>query len=1150
MEEIFALSKETQYNPSNFKVILDMFIDFYSNDKNLKFYPKENNTLENSKKEFMINFLTESIEFKKILSSKLEIAIFDFRADYGTCVLKIRNKFDYDKITLVLICLDSWKLNIKPQSRVFTSFPSDCPKVVYLGCVNVKNEDSVISSVNIIIANAALEKTGSQRSAVNQNGGHQKTPGWIYGVYENVLLSIDNKLKVNQNTNEIKPKGGFTDVGLHTGGEKRMTVYPLIKNVLFYFFQYMFQYEKEKHDLKKLFDYNILLFEVFILEKDYKQNKILNPDDFIQMIHSIADKGQKLIDYSEELIQNIYKRIKTIYDQVIKKFQFSQELIIPYSKYINLSSPNLLINENTNLDLLKKDNIHTLAMNNLELMGYIAINSDFNYFYGRINDSSISNEFKISYFERFFFEKMKNIKVNGPSLFSQSEVLKLNELLLLYDKMIDQLKKKIKNEIISVLNSHLALITWGFYIFIHQFSKSKYVLLENYSVPLDENDLFYLRLRDKLAIDAFIGISNYLKYYHNSKPKIFSKKKGEIKGTYMFIEQYFIIDLFLMDILKSHKEKSDKLNKERYEKIEKRRRDYKIKENICKEEEEKLGILIQQLSKIPYTNNSLLNDKNNEISEKKRIIERLKNELRKLRYFNEVIIHPVSNIDMYAKNGIFFLYMPILLFELYRFGFLSYSKLNNIDNIEKDSISDNNYISYYKFYESLNITYRNPNKDIDYFINKHPHENQIGNKDIFLIEDELDGVWYPEDICFLSWKNINPFLLNSNEATSYFTEKISIPSLQKMILLSKFDYINKDRGNLWVADQYLKPQNWTKEQYASFCQMRSYPKQQLEKFLYRMMENKLKLSDSNFHILIREVLFHIGPLDNNHSEYKVNSLVWKFKLFESDYMESLKTVLSNLLEEIKDSPQNFESLLILSQISGYLSQYDISFLQIRRRFTLAVLEWIKNTQIQINNFHYNGEIENKTNEKTNQHLYIGYCILTMEYGSLEENDYEIFPYLIMKFHQTKPFFNEIINDKLEKLVYLCISKRYQDIRENIKTYYLNDAIVNILFNINKEDLMSWKHYNGDNKEYFHVKTMNNCEIHVNLMNGILLFNGIPPNNLQNEILKHKLYIDVFGLYNCFVIRNNDGSLHTIYPIFGRNYIFLSRNMICLLMRFW
>ena len=86
--------------------------------------------------------------------------------------------------------------------------------------------------------------------------------------------------------------------------------------------------------------------------------------------------------------------------------------------------------------------------------------------------------------------------------------------------------------------------------------------------------------------------------------------------------------------------------------------------------------------------------------------------------------------------------------------------------------------------------------------------------------------------------------------------------------MSKFEDIGLDRGNFWVANLDKKPRDWTKDQYASFCQMRSYPKQQLEKLLYDLKDKKMRLSDESFHFLIREVLYHIGPLTNEENSEK------------------------------------------------------------------------------------------------------------------------------------------------------------------------------------------------------------------------------------------------------------------------------------------
>ena len=72
------------------------------------------------------------------------------------------------------------------------------------------------------------KRHGDQRSAAGGKQGHQRTPAFIHAILKQ---SLDN----NTSSDEMQPLGGLTDVGLHTGGEKRDTCYALVRSVFQWF---------------------------------------------------------------------------------------------------------------------------------------------------------------------------------------------------------------------------------------------------------------------------------------------------------------------------------------------------------------------------------------------------------------------------------------------------------------------------------------------------------------------------------------------------------------------------------------------------------------------------------------------------------------------------------------------------------------------------------------------------------------------------------------------------------------------------------------------------------------------------------------------------------------------------------------------------
>jgi hypothetical protein len=92
----------------------------------------------------------------------------------------------------------------------------------------------------------AQKRTGDKRSAAGGKQGHQKTPAFIEAILMHTMeekdwmalceiepLATDKEDEDESNTDGgVAPRGGFTDVGLHTGGKARSTPWPLVQAVL------------------------------------------------------------------------------------------------------------------------------------------------------------------------------------------------------------------------------------------------------------------------------------------------------------------------------------------------------------------------------------------------------------------------------------------------------------------------------------------------------------------------------------------------------------------------------------------------------------------------------------------------------------------------------------------------------------------------------------------------------------------------------------------------------------------------------------------------------------------------------------------------------------------------------------------------------
>jgi hypothetical protein len=162
---------------------------------------------------------------------------------YGALLVgKVELQTDADTVHLEVLGLDSWTFSVKlnaggskPIARQHTSIAGDQSATLYAGHIPVDAVPNFMIEYRKVLE-AAQAKTGDARHAKN-DGGHQKTPSFIYAVAQTALSRYYEKCKEGEVHDElvdkkdaalkVHPRGGLTDVGQHTGGVERDTEFPL-----------------------------------------------------------------------------------------------------------------------------------------------------------------------------------------------------------------------------------------------------------------------------------------------------------------------------------------------------------------------------------------------------------------------------------------------------------------------------------------------------------------------------------------------------------------------------------------------------------------------------------------------------------------------------------------------------------------------------------------------------------------------------------------------------------------------------------------------------------------------------------------------------------------------------------------------------------
>ena len=184
----------------------------------------------------------------------------DWLPEYGCAVLKSGGEHTSGLIALNLISLDlhkfevSSKLAFGGEYHYVDNASSMNYAVQHIGTCPVGELEELQKRFSSKLA-AAQMKRGNERSAAGGKQGHQKTPAFIHAVYREAFGSENQA-----------PRGGWTDVGMHTGGqESRPTAWPVVTSALCQLLT--------SSSSTKLFEKIIAYFGLYVCEEILRQHE-------------------------------------------------------------------------------------------------------------------------------------------------------------------------------------------------------------------------------------------------------------------------------------------------------------------------------------------------------------------------------------------------------------------------------------------------------------------------------------------------------------------------------------------------------------------------------------------------------------------------------------------------------------------------------------------------------------------------------------------------------------------------------------------------------------------------------------------------------------------------------------------------------------
>ena len=200
------------------EIVIDLLVDFYDSVVDDKSHHPWITETE-------LGALGPSLE---VLLAEAPEERIDYMPEYGCALMKSKAGCASGVIALNLISLDLHQFETRSERtpdgyHYVDNAWSGGYQVLHVGKCHLVDLEARQELFSSKLA-AARTRTGDKRSAAGGEQGHQRTPGFVHALYREAFGMQQTQLA----------RGGWTDVGMHTGGqERRPTAWSLVTSCLY-----------------------------------------------------------------------------------------------------------------------------------------------------------------------------------------------------------------------------------------------------------------------------------------------------------------------------------------------------------------------------------------------------------------------------------------------------------------------------------------------------------------------------------------------------------------------------------------------------------------------------------------------------------------------------------------------------------------------------------------------------------------------------------------------------------------------------------------------------------------------------------------------------------------------------------------------------
>ena len=701
---------------------------------------------------------------------------------YGCAIIFHRAKNQWStNLSIDVIGLDNHEFKVHVGQRKYQNTAvSNSFSVLSVGQINVNDKSSFYDRFQKVLQKTS-KKVGNDRSAEGGKQGHQRTPAFIHAILNQVLIGGYKSNEVYQ-CKDVLPIGGFTDVGLHTGGQKRDTCYSLASSV------FKFLFKTNSFD-PVMAHFHMHLLEKMILEIDVidtgfaKQENLIAPNPKINFIfHSLKHLSLICAHLSENdyQLQDFYDKMKAFRVKInmsLKKFDSANleknslagSKFQPYNPSIELPAfrppqtaeqmtPEALqglIEENIGqfLSPSPKDNIERSVLWATKMKGEIKQSNTKLFIFLRRIESV------------FWHISEQNFETSPLSISVIDGIMSLVDDYRAAVHIYSQQNSEILNRVRCVE----LLLVWVSYCAVFNAMIHVHDDMKGFGVALKYKDLKHLLLHDTTHLIVLERVARFLNAHTVDDKDLFSTKEEEENWTSptfemgeMYAKRHF------ESIWLKEKKDADHRTKKHWEEVVR-------KQDLARKLRRELGQLESDLSyELPkmndYDSHGYRTSRGKRAQEavdhlRSRISSK-ETEITEAEKAPPAIIQPIPKCKHKARKVIFFLYMPNEFQYLSHLTFTAQQLLvpkpwsnlciesrNDGDEVFR-TLKVNKEIHCWKHHydENQKCTHHRPaetrtGEKLYVSLSMHtdaPNRNRIGPCHVDHFSCQSDGVWYPD----------------------------------------------------------------------------------------------------------------------------------------------------------------------------------------------------------------------------------------------------------------------------------------------------------------------------------------------------------------------------------------------------------------------